>query len=88
MIFAPALLPVRGWSRWRSAGLVAVFFLLTATARAQDGAQRFAELGLCKLESGQIIQDCRVGYRTFGQLNAAQDNAVLVPTWLYGRSAG
>jgi homoserine O-acetyltransferase len=39
------------------------------------------------LASGQVIEDCRVGYRTFGKLNAARDNAVLMPTWLYGKSS-
>jgi len=73
--------------RWLSPGLVAVILLLNVNARAQDGAQKFAELGRCPLESGKVIEDCRVGYRTFGQLNAAQNNAVLMPTWLYGRSA-
>jgi homoserine O-acetyltransferase len=53
---------------------------------AADGALQFADLGQCKLESGQVIEDCRIGYRTFGKLNAARDNAVLMPTWLYGRS--
>ena len=53
----------------------------------EDGALRIAELGQCKLENGQVIEDCRVGYRTFGHLNDAADNAVLVPTWLYGTSA-
>ncbi len=53
---------------------------------ASDGVQQFAQLGQCKLDSGQKIEDCRVGYRTFGRLDAAQDNAVLMPTWLYGRS--
>jgi len=71
----------------RRISLVAVFLCGTALLRGQDGTQKIAELGQCKLESGQVIQDCRIGYRTFGQLNAAQDNAVLMPTWLYGRSA-
>lgn len=53
---------------------------------AQDGKQQFAELGQCKLESGKVIENCRMGYRTFGHLNSAGDNAVLVPTWLYGTS--
>jgi homoserine O-acetyltransferase len=66
--------------------LVAVLLCGSALLRGQDGTQKIAELGQCKLESGQLIQDCRVGYRTFGQLNAAGDNAVLMPTWLYGRS--
>jgi homoserine O-acetyltransferase len=52
-----------------------------------DGQLQFADLGRCPLENGQVIQDCRIGYRTFGHLNAAADNAVLMPTWLYGRSA-
>jgi len=51
-----------------------------------EGQLQMANLGQCKLENGQVIEDCRVGYRTFGKLNAAQNNAVLMPTWLYGRS--
>jgi homoserine O-acetyltransferase len=60
---------------------------LSIQAGAADGDQQFAQLGKCKLESGQIVEECRVGYRTFGKLNAARDNAVLMPTWLYGNSA-
>jgi len=65
-----------------------VFAILCSAhpGHAADGEQQFAKLGQCRLESGQIIQDCRIGYRTFGKLNAARDNAVLMPTWLYGRS--
>ena len=58
------------------------FLALTAGLQAQEGLQQIANLGQCKLESGQAIEDCRVGYRTYGHLNAAADNAVLVPTWL------
>jgi homoserine O-acetyltransferase len=49
--------------------------------------QKFAQLGHCKLESDAVIEDCVIGYRTFGTLNAARDNAVLMPTWLYGTTA-
>ena len=59
-------------------------FLLPANA--EDGGQQFADLGHCTLDSGQTINHCRVGYRTFGTLNAAGDNAVLMPTWLNGRT--
>ncbi|MGB6975720.1 MAG: alpha/beta fold hydrolase [Terracidiphilus sp.] len=52
-----------------------------------DGTLQIAHLGRCKLENGAVIEDCRVGYRTFGRLDAKRDNAVLVPTWLYGTSA-
>jgi homoserine O-acetyltransferase len=70
----------------RAAVCLCVLLLMVAQVRAADGAQQFAELGRCRLESGQAIENCRVGYRTFGTLNAARDNAVLMPTWLYGRS--
>lgn len=60
------------------------------TVRSQqtqpDGTQQFADLGRCVLESGAQIEHCRIGYRTFGHLSAARDNAVLMPTWLYGTS--
>jgi homoserine O-acetyltransferase len=55
--------------------------------QAQVSPQQFANLGQCKLENGQVIQDCRIGYRTFGKLNAAGDNAVLMPTSLHGNTA-
>ncbi len=54
--------------------------------RAQEGVQLIANLGRCQLESGKVVEDCRIGYRTFGALNAARSNAVLMPTWLYGTS--
>jgi homoserine O-acetyltransferase len=67
--------------------MAAIVVLATTPARAADGEQLFAELRRCALTSGQVIENCRVGYRTFGTLNAARDNAVLMPTWLHGRSA-
>jgi homoserine O-acetyltransferase len=56
-------------------------------SQSHEGEQQFARLGRCKLENSQVIEDCRIGYRTFGTLNEARDNAVLMPTWLYGRSS-
>ncbi len=61
--------------------LLAAFPLL-----AQEGQLQVAKLGRCQLESGQAIEGCVIGYRTYGSLNAAHDNAVLMPTWLNGRS--
>jgi homoserine O-acetyltransferase len=54
---------------------------------AQDGEQRFAKLGDLRLESGEVIRDCQIGYRTWGKLNAAKSNAVLFPTWFSGTTA-
>jgi homoserine O-acetyltransferase len=52
-----------------------------------EGAQQFAELGDLKLQSGGVIQDFRLGYRTLGKLNAQKSNAILWPSWLGGKSA-
>jgi homoserine O-acetyltransferase len=57
---------------------------LLSSAGAQD--LKFADLGDFKLESGEVIRDCRLGYRTFGQLNRERSNAVLLPTWAGGTS--
>ncbi|SEG16291.1 homoserine O-acetyltransferase [Bryocella elongata] len=69
-----------------AAALPLLAVLLQPPLRAQEGRQQIARLGACRLESGQLIEDCRIGYRTYGTLNAAGDNAVLMPTWLYGTS--
>jgi homoserine O-acetyltransferase/O-succinyltransferase len=62
-------------------------FLFSLAAFAQDGQQQFASLGDLKLESGETIRDCRLGYRTFGQLNSDKSNAILFPTWFTGTTA-
>ena len=69
-----------------SAGFGALLLSGALPLAGQDGQQKFAELGRCTLESGKVIEGCRVGYRTFGTLDAGGDNAVLMPTWLYGKS--
>jgi homoserine O-acetyltransferase len=60
--------------------------LLSPVLWAQDGSQQFASLGDFRLESGETIRDCRLGYRTYGKLNAGKSNAVLFPTWFTGNT--
>lgn len=62
----------------------ALLLCLVTPSIAQE--QQFADLGACELESGETLEDCRVGYRTLGTLNDARDNAILVPTWYRGNS--
>jgi homoserine O-acetyltransferase len=57
--------------------------LLGAPAMA-DGDQQFAAFDQCALASGEVIRDCRLGYRTFGQLNETRSNAILFPSWFGG----
>lgn len=68
--------------------LIILLALVAAAAQPStaEGAQQFADLGNLKLQNGQTIRDCRLGYRTFGQLNDDKSNAVLFPTWFGGRS--
>ncbi|HET8548429.1 MAG TPA: alpha/beta fold hydrolase [Bryobacteraceae bacterium] len=49
--------------------------------------QQFAALGDFRLASGEVIRNCRIGYRTYGQLAADRSNVVLWPTWFTGRTA-
>jgi hypothetical protein len=46
----------------------------------------FADLGDFRLESDQVIRNCRLGYRTAGVLNKEKSNVILFPTWLAGTS--
>jgi homoserine O-acetyltransferase len=51
---------------------------LCGLANWATAQQKFYHLGDFKLENGQVIKDCKIGYRTFGKLNASKSNAVLV----------
>ena len=62
--------------------LVVLLLSLSAPASAQE--QKFADLGDFKLESGEVIRGCRVGYRTFGAVNGDKSNVILFPTWASG----
>jgi homoserine O-acetyltransferase len=81
----------------QKSGLQSFLFLFACIAAAPvlgwtqqpntDGQLKFADLGACKLVSGKQIDQCRLGYRTWGSLSADRSNAVLFPTWFSGTSA-
>ena len=48
------------------------------------GPYELYELGDFALEDGGTIRGCRLAYSTFGSLNAAKDNAILITTWYSG----
>ena len=48
----------------------------------------FAHLGDFTLENGQVIHDCRIGYRTYGVLAADKSNVIVVTTWFGGTTEG
>src|SRR5579872_54139 len=45
-----------------------------------DKKQQYAFIGDFPLENGLHIADCKIGYRTFGKLNATRSNAIIYPT--------
>ena len=49
-----------------------------------DGVFHEAELGECPLENGEVIEACRLTFRTYGRLAPDLSNIVLMPTWLNG----
>ncbi len=68
---------------------IAILFAVSAAASTVAFAasdQQFANIGGLRLENGETISNCRIGYRTFGTLNPQRSNAVLFPTWFSGRS--
>ena len=58
--------------------------LFTTLSSAQE--QQFASLGDFKLQSGEVLRDCRIGYRTAGTMNAEKSNIIVIPTWAGGKT--
>jgi homoserine O-acetyltransferase len=54
----------------------------------QEGHGPYETIGIgnLELEEGGNIPDCQLAVATHGTLNAAKDNAILVPTWYSGTS--
>ena len=53
-------------------------------SRELHGPYELFDLGDFVLEEGYTLRGCKLAYRTFGELNAAKDNAILVTTWYSG----
>jgi homoserine O-acetyltransferase len=67
-----------------------ILFLFIATASlaqsSTDKKQQLASIGDFKLESGNTISGCNIGYRTYGRLNSAKNNGILFLTWFGGNA--
>jgi len=50
------------------------------------GPYELYDIGTLDLEEGGAIPNCQLAVATHGTLNAAKDNAILVPTWYSGTS--
>lgn len=49
-----------------------------------QGEYELISVGELRLEEGGVIPDCHLAVATYGTLNAAKDNAILIPTWFSG----
>ena len=67
--------------------LFLILFIFTLQIYPQS-VQNFYELGNFKLENGQTIKNCKIGYRTYGKMNSDKSNIILFPTWFGGNTAG
>ena len=45
------------------------------------------ELGEISLQSGEVLPDAKLVYKTYGQLNPARDNVIVLPTFYTGTHA-
>jgi homoserine O-acetyltransferase len=68
------------------AGALLLATIFNVSAQSKTDRQQMAAIGDFKLENGSVINDCQIGYRTFGQLNAAKTNGILFPSWYGGTS--
>ncbi|PKG44188.1 alpha/beta hydrolase [Psychroflexus sp. MES1-P1E] len=66
--------------------IIIILFLLAISNLTAQSKQQFANLGDFTTMGGEIIKNCKVGYRTTGTLNAEKTNAVLCPTGFTGKS--
>ena len=48
------------------------------------GGHKTFELGDIELQSGGVLPDAKLTYQTYGELNAARDNVVVLPTFYTG----
>ena len=72
------------WSSKSKQTICVICGLLLSALVAHAQEQQFANIGDLKLQSGGVIRNCRVGYRTFGTLNQDKSNVVVFPTWAGG----
>lgn len=72
----------------KSALLAALLSLTGFLGLLAAQEQQTARIGDFKLESGEVIRDCAIAYRTFGTLNPDKSNVGLFPTAFGWRSAG
>lgn len=63
-----------------------LFIIFLSTNSLTQSVQRFAVIGDLTLENGNKISNCKIGYRTFGNINNDSSNIILYCSWFGGTS--
>ncbi len=66
---------------------ITILLLVLSSISFAQKKQLFAEIGDLKLENGETLYDCKLGFRTFGTMNADRSNIVIYPTWFGGTTS-
>lgn len=68
--------------------LILLFLILSSAINAFcQNDLKFIKIGDFKTVEGKTIKNCKLGYRTFGNLNAEKSNVILWTTWFTGTTA-
>jgi homoserine O-acetyltransferase len=73
--------------RRSSALAIVLTYVVAVPALCTAAEQQFSVIGDFRTESGDTLRECRVGYRTYGTLDADNANIVIFPTWFTGTTA-
>jgi len=73
--------------KWITAAAALCVILSTTARAAEPPPLQIGAIGDLTLESGEVLRDAKLGYRTEGTLNAERSNAILFPTWFTGTTA-
>lgn len=65
---------------------ITIFCFLIFSFSFAENELKLGYIGDLVLESGEIIENCQVGYRFIGNANQDSSNIVLMPTWFGGLS--
>ncbi len=62
-----------------------ILFIFNSLLFSQTNLQ-LIDIGNLKLTSGEVLENCVMGFRTFGKLNEDKTNIIIYPTWFGGTS--
>ena len=67
---------------------ILVITLLFSSLLFAEGDLKVADIGDLNLTNGSTITNCKIGYRTAGEMNKDKSNIIIFPTWFGGDTEG